>query len=58
MNYAIIDAGGQQFWIEAGKFYDFDYIPSNPGDIISLNRVLLFVNHGEVQIGRPCFTIH
>lgn len=54
MNYAIIDAGGKQFWLESGKYYDLDYIPSNPGDILSLNRVLLIRSNNEVKVGKPC----
>nr|QCI08320.1 ribosomal protein L21 [Ptilothamnion sphaericum]QCI08347.1 ribosomal protein L21 [Ptilothamnion sphaericum] len=56
MSYAIIDAGGQQLWIEVGKFYDVNYIPSQPGDIISLNRVLLLYRNGSVHIGNPCLS--
>ncbi len=54
MGYAIIDAGGKQFWIESGKFYDFNYIPSEPGDILVLNRILLVSNDNGLQIGNPC----
>nr|QCI08590.1 ribosomal protein L21 [Spermothamnion repens] len=54
MSYAIIDAGGKQFWIQPGKFYDLNYIPSEPGDIIRLNRVLLLSQNGDTQIGNPC----
>nr|YP_010337500.1 ribosomal protein L21 [Dixoniella grisea]UNJ17085.1 ribosomal protein L21 [Dixoniella grisea] len=54
MNYAIIEAGGKQFWIEPGKFYDIDYIPLQPGDNISFNRVLLVNLEGKLSIGYPC----
>ena len=54
INYAIIEAGGKQVWVEPGKFYDLNYVPGNPGDMIYLNRVLfLSQNHG-FQIGLPC----
>ena len=56
MSYAIIDAGGQQVWMESGKFYDLNYIPSQPGDIISLNRVLLLSSDNHIQIGNPCLS--
>jgi large subunit ribosomal protein L21 len=54
MNYAIIEASGKQFWIEPGKFYDLNHIDLNPGDKISLVRVLLINNNGNVTVGHPC----
>lgn len=58
MSYAIIDAGGQQLWIEPGKFYDMNYIEGNPGDILYLNRILLLFNNGIIKVGKPCLTSH
>ena len=53
MKYAIVEISGRQFWIEAGKYYDFNRIPTELGKQITLNRVLL-VNDGEnVLIGQP-----
>nr|WCH56038.1 ribosomal protein L21 [Calliblepharis sp.] len=54
MNYAIIEASGKQLWIEVGKFYDINYIPGEPGDLIKLNRILLINQEGNIQIGHPC----
>lgn len=54
MTYAIIDAGGKQIWIQAGRFYDLNYIKGEPGDIVNLNRVLLINKKGDIQIGTPC----
>ena len=53
MKYAIVEISGRQFWIEEGKYYDFNRIPTDLGKQITLNRVLL-VNDGEnVLIGQP-----
>ena len=53
MKYAIIEISGRQFWIETGKYYDFNRIPTELGKQITLNRVLL-VNDGEnVLVGKP-----
>ena len=54
MTYAIIEASGRQFWVQPGRFYDFNYISGQPGDIIHLNRVLLCCKDEMIQIGHPC----
>jgi large subunit ribosomal protein L21 len=53
MKYAIVEISGRQFWIEPGKYYDFNRIPTDLGKQISLNRVLLFNNEGEIFVGKP-----
>jgi large subunit ribosomal protein L21 len=53
MKYAIVEISGRQFWIETGKYYDFNRIPTELGKQIILNRVLLLNNEGEVLIGKP-----
>lgn len=53
MKYAIVEISGRQFWIEAGKFYDINRIPTDIGKEITLNRVLLVNNDGELLIGKP-----
>jgi len=53
MKYAIVEISGKQFWIETGKFYDFNRIPTELGKEIILNRVLLLNDEGEVSIGQP-----
>jgi len=52
-NYAIVQAGGKQFWVEQDKFYDFDKLPLNRGDKFSLNQILLVKDRNSVEIGRP-----
>ena len=54
MNYAIIEASGRQFWVEPGRFYDFNRLDLNPGDKIALRRVLLVNHDGNVTVGKPC----
>ena len=53
MKYAIVEISGRQFWIETGKYYDFNRIPTELGKQITLNRVLLLNNDGDVSIGKP-----
>ena len=53
MKYAIVEISGRQFWIETGKYYDFNRIPTQSGKQITLNRVLLLKNETDVLIGKP-----
>lgn len=53
MKYAIVEISGRQFWIEKGKYYDFNRISTELGKEISLNRVLLLNNEGTIFIGKP-----
>jgi large subunit ribosomal protein L21 len=53
MKYAIVEISGRQFWIETGKYYDFNRISTELGKQITLNRVLLLNNNGDILIGKP-----
>lgn len=53
MKYAIVEISGKQFWVETGKYYDFNRIPTELGKEIILNRVLLVNNEGNISIGQP-----
>ncbi len=53
MKYAIVEISGRQFWIETGKYYDFNRISLDLGKQILLTRVLLLNNDGEILIGKP-----
>jgi large subunit ribosomal protein L21 len=53
MKYAIVEVSGRQFWIEKGKFYDLNRIPTEIGKEITLNRVLLVNDEGNILIGKP-----
>ena len=52
-SYAIVQASGRQYWVEENKFYDFDKLPLDRGDIFSLNQILLVNQNDSVQIGKP-----
>nr|YP_009122280.1 50S ribosomal protein L21 [Vertebrata lanosa]AJH66038.1 50S ribosomal protein L21 [Vertebrata lanosa] len=54
MTYAVIDIGGNQIIIEPGRFYDMNYIPAEPGDVIKFNRVLFLNKDNNYFLGRPC----
>lgn len=54
MIYAIIEAGGKQFWIQPGHFYDFHKVNVKPGEIIIFKKVLFINYRGEITVGKPC----
>ena len=53
MKYAIVEISGRQFWIEIGKYYEFNRISTELGKQITLNRVLLLNNEGDLLVGKP-----
>jgi large subunit ribosomal protein L21 len=52
-SYAIVQASGKQFWVEERKFYDFDKLPLNRGDMFNLNQILLVKEADSTSIGKP-----
>ncbi len=53
MTYAIIEASGTQLRVEAGRFYDINRLEDEPDTEITLDKILLVENDGEVSIGQP-----
>jgi len=53
MKYAIVEISGKQFWVEVGKYYDLNRIPTKLGQKIILNRILLVNDNGNLLIGKP-----
>jgi large subunit ribosomal protein L21 len=53
LSYAIVQACGKQYWVEPGRFYDFDKLPFKAGDTFTLNNILLMNIGGEVSLGKP-----
>lgn len=53
MKYAIVEISGRQFWVETGKYYDFNRISTELGKKIIFNRVLLLNDNGKLLIGKP-----
>ena len=52
-SYAIVQASGKQFWVEERKFYDFDKLPLNRGDMFNLNQILLVKEPNSISVGKP-----
>jgi large subunit ribosomal protein L21 len=53
MTYAIIETGGKQLKVEAGRFYDIELLPLEENEKVTIESVLLVQHEGEVTIGQP-----
>ena len=53
MAYAIIAAGGTQLRVEPGRFYDVNRLPMEADEKITIDKVLMVKDGGEVSIGQP-----
>ncbi|MBW4626335.1 MAG: 50S ribosomal protein L21 [Brasilonema octagenarum HA4186-MV1] len=53
MTYAIIETGGKQVKVEAGRFYDIELLHVQPDEKVTIDKVLLVQHDGEVTIGQP-----
>lgn len=53
MAYAIIEIGGQQIRVEPSRFYDVNRLVGDVDSQLTLDRVLLVANDGDVNIGAP-----
>ena len=51
--YAIVETGGKQYKVEQGSRLRVEKLPHNPGDEISLDKVLLVGGDGSVKVGTP-----
>jgi large subunit ribosomal protein L21 len=53
MQYAVIETGGKQYKITNGDVLEVDRLNVKAGESIALDKVLLTVNDGSVEIGAP-----
>jgi len=51
--YAVIETGGKQYQVEVGTELAVELLDAEPGQAITLDRVLLVVDGAEASIGRP-----
>ena len=51
--YAVIETGGKQYRVEVGTELEVEVLEVNPGDAITLDRVLLVADGDTAAIGRP-----
>ena len=51
--YAVIESGGKQYRVELGSEIQVDRLEAQPGDSITLDRVLLIADDEAATVGRP-----
>ena len=51
--YAVIETGGKQYRVEVGTELEVELLQAEPGDNITLERVLLVADGDASAIGRP-----
>lgn len=52
-SYAIIEAGGLQWRVEPGRFYDINRLAAEPDTQITIDKVLFVQNDGDISVGQP-----
>jgi large subunit ribosomal protein L21 len=53
MTYAIIETGGKQLRVEPGRFYDIELLHVDEDATVTIDKVLLVENNGDIQVGQP-----
>ncbi len=51
--YAIIETGGKQYRVTPGDVIEFERLPGNKGENITLDKVLLISGKDKTLVGRP-----
>lgn len=53
MAYAIVEAGGKQFRVEPGRFYDINHLHAEEDETVTLDRVLFVSSDAGIEVGQP-----
>tara|TARA_B100000965_G_C18977970_1_gene492728 strand:+ start:38 stop:466 length:429 start_codon:yes stop_codon:yes gene_type:complete len=51
--YAIVEASGKQFWLQANRYYDLDRFHAEVDDVLTIEKVLLFKDGKDLKLGKP-----
>ena len=51
--YAVIETGGKQYRVEVGTELEVELLEAQPGDSITIDRVLLVADGDQSSIGTP-----
>lgn len=52
-NYAIIETGGKQYKVEAGRYVDVELLPQDADESVTFDRVLLIRSDAGLKLGAP-----
>lgn len=53
MKYAIVEDGGKQYTAYEGGMIEVDYFDAEPGDEVTLHKVLMIVDGEKISLGKP-----
>ena len=51
--FAIVEASGQQFWLQPDRYYDIDRLKAEVDEEITLDKVLLIKEGEKTTVGKP-----
>ena len=54
--FAIIETGGKQYRVAPGQAVDVEKLPSEAGETVEFDRVLLISDEGDVKVGSPAIS--
>ena len=52
-SYAIVEASGQQFWLQPNRYYDLDRLKADIDETVTLENVLLVHDGKKATLGKP-----
>ena len=52
-SYAIVEASGQQFWLQSNRYYDIDRCHAEVDDVLTIDKVLLVKDGKDLKLGKP-----
>ena len=52
-SYAIVEASGQQFWLQSNRYYDIDRCHAEVDDVLTIDKVLLVKEGKDLKLGKP-----
>ena len=51
--YAIVEASGQQFWLQSNRYYDLDRCHAEVDEVLTIEKVLLVKDGKDLKLGKP-----
>jgi large subunit ribosomal protein L21 len=51
--YAIVEASGQQFWLQPNRYVDLDRLSADVDDSVTIDQVLLVNDGTTITLGQP-----